>query len=49
MAARDRKLFAEGLIAETRLTTSNNEASLAASDVEAARATLKLLGAKAER
>ncbi len=48
MAARDRKLFAEGLIAETRLTTSNNEASLAASDVEAARATLKLLGAKVE-
>lgn len=48
MAARDRKLFAEGLIAETRLTTSNNEASLAASDVEAAHATLKLLGAKTE-
>lgn len=46
MAARDRKLVAEGLIAETRWTTSQNEAALASADVEAARATLKLLGAK---
>ena len=44
IAARDQKLFAEGLIAEARLRASQAEAQLARADESAARAAMSLLG-----
>jgi RND family efflux transporter MFP subunit len=47
-AKRDRSLLTEGLIAETRWRSSQHEATVAAADVAAARASLQLLGAQPE-